>query len=98
MACRMLPSTSMRTDSIGYRALAEHHAQMREIHMRRLFEDPARFEEFSLEAGGLFLDYSKNRVTRQTMDLLVKLAEESGLRQRIDQMFRGEKINTTEDR
>ena len=69
------------------------------MHLRRLFaDDPGRGERLTAEAAGLFLDYSKNRVTDETLGLLLQLAEESGLRARIDAMFRGEKINVTEDR
>jgi glucose-6-phosphate isomerase len=68
-------------------------------HLRELFaEDPGRGERMTAEAVGLFFDYSKNRITAETLQLLLKLAEESGLRQRIDAMFRGEKINVTEKR
>ena len=72
---------------------------MRELHLRGLFaDDPGRAERFTAEAAGLFLDYSKNRITDETRGLLLHLAEESGLKARIDAMFRGEKINVTEDR
>jgi glucose-6-phosphate isomerase len=72
---------------------------MHDVHLRTLFaDDPARGERLTAEAAGLFLDYSKNRVTDETMRLLVRLADESGLRARIDAMFRGEKINITENR
>src|SRR5688572_1236944 len=88
----------MRTDSSGYKALADHHTRMRDVHMRRLFEDPHRFAQFSMQIGELFVDYSKNIATKETMELLYRLAEERGLRERIDQMFSGAKINFTEDR
>jgi glucose-6-phosphate isomerase len=69
------------------------------MQLRQLFaDDPARGERFSVETNGIFLDYSKNRITDETLKLLVQLAEESGLRTRIDAMFRGEKINITENR
>ncbi|MGC4053000.1 MAG: hypothetical protein QM757_27060 [Paludibaculum sp.] len=69
------------------------------MHLRSLFaEDPGRGERLAVEAAGLYLDYSKNRVTGETLNLLVRLAEESGLRARIDAMFRGDKINVTENR
>ncbi len=72
---------------------------MRGRHLRDLFaEDPARGERMTVEAAGVFLDYSKNRVEDGTLSLLVELAEQSGLRERIDAMFRGEKINVTENR
>jgi glucose-6-phosphate isomerase len=83
----------------SWRALTEHHRQVKDLHLRELFaSDPQRGERLCLEAAGLFLDYSKNRVTDETLRLLVKLAVESGLRERIDAMFRGEKINVTEGR
>jgi glucose-6-phosphate isomerase len=83
----------------SWQALEEHFPEVSEKHLRHLFaEDPARGERMAVEAEGLHLDYSKNRVTDETIRLLIELAEESGLRGRIDAMFRGEKINTTEDR
>ena len=83
----------------AFKALADNYKQVREIHLRKLFaDDPKRGERFTAEAVGLFLDYSKNRITDETLKLLLQLAEESGLRERIDAMFRGEKINVTEKR
>jgi glucose-6-phosphate isomerase len=83
----------------AWRALAEHHARIRKTHLRELFAaDPARGERLAVEALGLYLDYSKNRITDETLQLLLQLAEESWLRTRIDAMFRGERINITEDR
>jgi glucose-6-phosphate isomerase len=83
----------------AWKALEAHHQKVRDLHLRQLFaDDPKRGERMTLEAAGLFLDYSKNRVTDETLELLLQLAEESGLRGRIDAMFRGDKINTTEDR
>ncbi len=83
----------------AWKALAAHHAQVRDLHLRTLFaDDPQRGERLTAEAAGLYLDYSKHRVTDETLRLLVQLAEESGLRARIDAMFRGEKINVTEQR
>jgi glucose-6-phosphate isomerase len=83
----------------AWQALAAHYSQMRTRHLRDLFAaDPTRGERLVAEAGGLYLDYSKNRITDDTLKLLVQLAEESGLRARIDAMFRGEKINVTEQR
>ena len=83
----------------AWNALTAHHTQIRELHLRKLFaDDPARGERMTLEAVGLYLDYSKNRITDETLNLLVQLAKESGLRARIDAMFRGEKINITENR
>ena len=83
----------------AWKALEAHYQQVRELHLRKLFgDDPGRGERMTAEAVGLYLDYSKNRVTGETLKLLVQLAEESGLRARIDAMFRGEKINLTEQR
>ncbi len=83
----------------AWRALAAHHEQLRDLHLRELFAtDPDRGERLTLEAEGLYLDYSKNRVTDETLGLLVELAEQSGLRARIDAMFAGKHINVTEDR
>ena len=83
----------------AWKALETHARTMRDLHLRTLFaDDPARGERLTAEGAGLFLDYSKNRVTDQTLELLVQLAKESGLRERIDAMFRGEKINITENR
>jgi glucose-6-phosphate isomerase len=82
-----------------WRALAEHCQKIRHLHLRDLFAtDPKRGERLTAEAVGLYLDYSKHRITDDTLDLLVQLAESSGLRDRIDAMFRGDKINRTEDR
>src|SRR5467141_782733 len=83
----------------AWRALQAHHEKTRDLHLRTLFEqDPKRGERLTAEAAGLYLDYSKNRITDETLDLLMQLAEESGLRARIDAMFAGEKINVTENR
>ncbi len=83
----------------AWQRLAEHAGKMAGVHLRDLFaEDPSRGDRLTAEAAGLFLDYSKNRVRSETLDLLVRLAEESGLRARIDAMFRGERINVTENR
>ena len=83
----------------AWKALEAHYQQIREKQLRDLFaEDPARGERFTAEARGIFLDYSKNRITNETLKLLIQLAEESGLKERIDAMFRGEKINITEKR
>src|SRR6201986_494785 len=81
------------------KALEAHYTNVRELHLRQLFaDDPKRGERLALEAAGLYLDYSKNRVTDETLKLLLQLAEECGLRARIDAMFSGEKINITENR
>ncbi len=87
------------TDRLSWKALAEHAREVRKTHLRALFaQDPKRAERMSVEAAGILLDYSKNRATGETMRLLLGLADESGLRGRIDAMFRGEKINSTEKR
>jgi len=83
----------------AWKALQRHFSSIGTKHLRDLFaEDPARGQRFTAEAGGIFLDYSKNRITGETLRLLVALAEDSGLRDKIDAMFRGDKINLTEDR
>ena len=83
----------------AWKALERHYADLRKAHLRDLFAaDPARGERLAAEGAGLYLDYSKNRVTDETLRLLVQLAEECGLRERTEAMFRGERINTTEDR
>ncbi|TMB63796.1 MAG: glucose-6-phosphate isomerase [Deltaproteobacteria bacterium] len=87
------------TERQAWNALAAHHQNVRELHLRKLFaDDPKRGERMTAEAVGLYLDYSKNRITDETLKLLLQLADESGLRERIDAMFRGEKINVTENR
>jgi glucose-6-phosphate isomerase len=92
-------TTTPLRETTAWKALEEHHAKTRAVHLRELFaSDPARGERMTAEAAGLFLDYSKNRVTDETIKLLLDLANESGLRERIDAMFRGDKINITEDR
>ena len=83
----------------AWKALATHHQTARKWHLRHLFgNDPRRGERMTADAAGLFLDYSKNRVTDETINLLLQLADESNLRERINAMFRGDKINITEDR
>jgi glucose-6-phosphate isomerase len=87
------------SDSAEWQALAEHHREVGERHLRDLFaEDPQRGTELVVSAGDLYLDYSKNRLTRETVRLLAALAERVGLRERTEAMFRGEHINATEDR
>ncbi len=87
------------TSRPAWKALQANHAKIRDVHLRTLFADDAkRGERFAIEAAGLYLDYSKNRITDETLKLLIQLAEESGLRARIDAMFSGEKINITENR
>jgi glucose-6-phosphate isomerase len=91
--------TTHLRDLPAWKALEIHQQKMSGVHLRSLFaDDPGRGERFTAEGAGLFLDYSKNRITQETIGLLLQLAEESGLRGRIDAMFRGEKINVTEDR
>ncbi len=83
----------------AWKALENHHRQIKEAHLRDLFAaDPQRGQRMAVEALGMYFDYSKNRVTDETIRLLVRLAEESGLRERTAAMFRGEKINVTEHR
>jgi glucose-6-phosphate isomerase len=83
----------------AWKALESHYKKLSSVHLRKLFEDdPERGERMALEAVGLYFDYSKNRVTDETIQLLLQLAEESGLHARIDAMFQGEKINVTENR
>jgi glucose-6-phosphate isomerase len=83
----------------AWKALETHYSSVRGLHLRQLFaEDPKRGERLALEVAGLYLDYSKNRVTDETLKLLFQLAEECGLRSRIEAMFTGEKINITENR
>ena len=83
----------------AWKNLQTHYKKVRDLHLRNLFaDDPKRGERMTAEAVGLFLDYSKNRITEETIKLLIELAEESGLQSRIGAMFRGEKINTTEKR
>jgi glucose-6-phosphate isomerase len=87
------------TGSQAWQALADHHGKIKNTHLRQLFADDAgRAARFTVEGAGLILDYSKNRITEATMQLLVRLAEERGVAARRDAMFRGEKINTTEGR
>jgi glucose-6-phosphate isomerase len=95
----MDPTTKSVTERPAWNALVTHHQKVRDLHLRKLFaDDPKRGERLTVEAVGLYLDYSKNRVTDETLKLLVQLADESGLRGRIDAMFRGDKINITENR
>jgi glucose-6-phosphate isomerase len=83
----------------SWRALADHHGRIGAVPLRDLFAaDPGRGERLTVEALGLYLDYSKNRISEETLRLLFRLAAEAGLRERIDAMFRGEKINLTEER
>ena len=90
---------SLANQRSAWRALHAHHAQVRALHLRQLFaDDPSRGERLATEAVGLYFDYSKHRLTPETIDLLLQLADECRLRERIDAMFRGERINLTENR
>jgi len=83
----------------AWSSLEAHHQAMKGLHLRQLFaEDPKRGERLAVEGAGIYLDYSKNRITSETLRLLLQLAQESGLRERIDTMFRGDKINVSEKR
>jgi len=87
------------TKQKAWKKLQTHYKKTKELHLRDLYaDDPQRGERLTAEAAGIFLDYSKNRITDETVKLLIRLAEESGLRERIDAMFRGDKINVTEKR
>jgi glucose-6-phosphate isomerase len=95
----MTTSVTPLTKLAAWQALEAHYTKVREMHLRQLFaDDPKRGERMTAEAIGIYFDYSKHRVTDETMKLLLQLAEESGLRARIDAMFRGERINVTEKR
>src|SRR5437867_8844625 len=100
MAAQVQPLTKKRTvKRSAWTALASHYKKISKLHLRDLFaQDPTRGERLSVEDVGLYLDYSKNRVTDETLRLLVQLAAESGVRARIDAMFAGEKINVTDNR
>jgi glucose-6-phosphate isomerase len=90
---------AMTSETAAYRALADHHGEIADVHLRDLFAaDPQRGARLTADACGLHLDYSKNRVTDDTLRLLVRLADETGVAERRDAMFRGERINVTEDR
>jgi len=93
------PAVKPLTKLPAWKALKANAKKMQGVHLRKLFAaDSKRGQRMTLEAAGIFLDYSKNRITDQTIKLLMQLANESGLRQRIDAMFRGDKINVTENR
>src|SRR5229473_6890800 len=95
----MKTSIAPRLTRSAWQELKTHYSKVQERHLRQLFaEDPQRGERLTAEAVGIYLDYSKHRITDETLRLLMRLAEESGLRHRIDAMFRGEKINVTERR
>jgi len=91
--------TRSLTDREAWKALQRHHATIADVHLRDLFaDDPGRADRMVAEAAGLYVDYSKHRLTDETLSLLVDLANESGVRERVDAMFRGDHINVTEDR
>lgn len=95
----MAETSGPLTQRPAWKALEAHYQSIRKVHLRQLFADtPSRGEEMVAEAAGIYLDYSKNRITAETLKLLVQLAEECQLRDRIDAMFRGDKINITENR
>jgi glucose-6-phosphate isomerase len=95
----MTKSIPQSTKLAAWQALEAHYPKVRDLHLRKLFaDDPKRGERLAAEAVGIYFDYSKHRITDETLRLLLQLAEEAGLRARIDAMFRGEKINVTEKR
>jgi glucose-6-phosphate isomerase len=95
----MTTSIQSLSDRPAWKSLQADYRKLQDVHLRKLFAgDPQRGERMTAEAVGIFLDYSKNRITDESLKLLLQLAEESGLRARIDAMFRGEKINITEKR
>ena len=95
----MTTSIPQSTKLEAWQALEAHYPKVRDLHLRKLFaDDPKRGERLAAEAVGIYFDYSKHRITDETLRLLLQLAEEAGLRARIDAMFRGEKINVTEKR
>ena len=95
----MKTSTQQLTRLASWKALETHYPKVKELHLRKLFADnPMRGERMTAEAVGIYFDYSKHRITEETLKLLLQLAQESGLRTRIDAMFQGEKINVTEKR
>jgi glucose-6-phosphate isomerase len=92
-------TTSPTVERPAWKALEAHYKKVRKLHLRKLFaDDSTRGERLTVEAAGIYLDYSKNRITDETLKLLLQLAEESGVRKRIDAMFHGEKVNITEKR
>ncbi|MBL8887604.1 MAG: glucose-6-phosphate isomerase [Phycisphaerales bacterium] len=94
-----MPPVQDLTSTPAWRELGDHYAKVRDSHLRQLFaQDPQRGTKMTAEGAGLFLDYSKNRIHDDTLGLLIKLADEGGLRAKIDAMFRGDKINVTENR
>ena len=99
MAANAISNTLSLTELLSWKALEEHYLKIRNLHLRSLFaDDPQRGERMTVENEGIYLDYSKNRITDETMRLLVNLAKERGLQERIAAMFKGDKINITENR
>src|SRR5689334_16932108 len=95
----MTTNSTWLTERPAWQALTAHHATIKDVHLRKLFaDDPGRGERLTAEGVGLYFDYSKHRVTDETLRLLVQLAEECDLRDHIEAMFRGDKINVTENR
>ncbi len=95
----MMTHTLPLIERPAWAALQAHHKRVAPLQLRKLFaDDPKRGERLTLEAAGIYLDYSKNRVTDETLSLLVQLADESALRERIDAMFGGQRINVSENR
>ena len=93
------PKTQPLTERPAWKALEVHYQKIRNVHLRSLFaDDPQRGERLAAEGAGIYLDYSKNRITDETVRLLVRLAEECGLHDHVEAMFQGERINTTENR
>ena len=93
------PKTTPLMERPAWKALEDHYQKIRNVHLRSLFaDDPRRGQHLTAEGAGLYLDYSKNRITAETIRLLANLAEECGLRERIEDMFHGQKINLTENR
>ncbi|MES2765921.1 MAG: glucose-6-phosphate isomerase, partial [Bacteroidota bacterium] len=90
---------SKLTQLPAWKSLENHFKSVEPLHMRDLFKnDPERFKKFSVRFNDIFLDFSKNRITDETLELLLKLADEAGVKSAIQQMFSGERINTTEGR
>src|SRR4029077_7141375 len=92
-------STSMPRSRPAWALLEKHYQKLKAVHLRQLFaDDRERGESLAIEAAGLYLEYSKNRITDEKLRVLLQLARESGLRERIDAMFRGDRINVSENR
>src|SRR5664279_3906981 len=99
MTAMRVEPTQPLTERPAWKALQEHYRAVRDLHLRQVFaDDPTRGTRLTAEAAGLYLDYSKHRVTDETLRLLVALARERGLAAQIEAMFTGRKINVTEDR